>query len=66
MTEVKKWGEILALSENKGATVPAIDALIAATALVHDITVLTRNIKDMQPSGVHTLNPWEPLKNEET
>jgi toxin FitB len=35
------------------------DALIAATALVHRMTVVTRNILDFAASGVATLNPWE-------
>ena len=36
------------------------DALIAATALVHGMTVVTRNVADFQPTGVTLLNPWEP------
>ncbi|REF27256.1 hypothetical protein BDD26_2013 [Xenorhabdus cabanillasii] len=36
------------------------DALIAATALVHSMTVVTRNVADFQPTGVTILNPWEP------
>ncbi|PHM25790.1 twitching motility protein PilT [Xenorhabdus budapestensis] len=36
------------------------DALIAATALVHGMTVVTRNVADFQSSGVTLLNPWEP------
>lgn len=35
------------------------DALIAATALVHGMTVVTRNVADFQPTGVGILNPWE-------
>lgn len=35
------------------------DALIAATALVHGMTVVTRNVADFQPTGVTILNPWE-------
>lgn len=35
------------------------DALIAATALVHGLTVVTRNIKDFKATGVALLNPWE-------
>jgi len=35
------------------------DALIAATALVHGMTVITRNIADFQPTEVITFNPWE-------
>ena len=34
------------------------DALIAATAFVHGMTVVTRNIADFQPTGVPLLNPW--------
>ena len=33
-------------------------SLIAATALVHGLTVVTRNTKDFEPTGVMTLNPW--------
>lgn len=36
----------------------ARDALIAATALVHGMTVVTRNLADFDPMGVRTLNPW--------
>jgi len=38
------------------------DALIAATALVHGMTLVTRNIADFQPTGVELLNPWEVSK----
>ena len=34
------------------------DALIAATALVHGMTVVTRNVSDFEPTGVALLNPW--------
>jgi predicted nucleic acid-binding protein len=34
------------------------DALIAATALVHGFTVVTRNVRDFEPTAVATLNPW--------
>lgn len=35
------------------------DAIIAATALVHDLTVVTRNLSDFSATGVVLLNPWE-------
>jgi hypothetical protein len=35
------------------------DALIAATALVHGLTVVTRNVADFEPVGVALLNPWK-------
>lgn len=36
------------------------DALIAATALVHGLTVITRNVADFEATGASLLNPWEP------
>jgi len=39
---------------------PWRDALIAATALVHDLTVVTRNVRDFEGTGVMVLNPWLP------
>lgn len=38
---------------------PMRDALIAATALVHGMTVVTRNVRDFEPMDVKILNPWE-------
>ncbi len=38
---------------------PELDALIAATALVHGLQVVTRNVADFQPMGVKLLNPWD-------
>jgi len=58
MEEVNKWGEILATVEKNGKPLPAIDSLIAATALVHDFSIVTRNTKDMEDSGVVVTNPW--------
>ena len=37
---------------------PDRDAYIAATALVHGMTVVTRNVTDFEPAGVRLLNPW--------
>lgn len=38
---------------------PEMDAIIAATALVHGLTVVTRNVADFEPMGVPVLNPWQ-------
>jgi toxin FitB len=41
---------------------PVHDALIAATALVHGLTVVTRNIADFAPIGVALLDPWQEMR----
>lgn len=42
------------------------DAIIAATALVHGMTVVTRNVNDFEKTGVEILNPWESLRRNQT
>ena len=59
LTEINQWGKILAKAENMGKPLPAIDALIAATAIAYDFSVVTRNTKDMKESGVELINPWK-------
>jgi predicted nucleic acid-binding protein len=56
---MKYLGEIQAAAEQRGVKMPIIDSLIAATGLVHDLTVVTRNVTDMANSGVKLLNLWE-------
>lgn len=53
------WGKIQCIAEKKGKPMPAIDSLIAATGIAHDLIVVTRNVSDMEQSGVRLLNPWE-------
>jgi predicted nucleic acid-binding protein len=52
------WGQVLGECEKKGLTLPAIDSLIAAQGIFHEMTVVTRNIADMEPAGVSLFNPW--------
>lgn len=53
------WGRRLANLEKIGKTMPAIDALLAATALHGDFTLVTRNEADFQFAGVKVLNLWQ-------
>ena len=50
------WGRLLAQA---GRPVPAIDSLLAATALHHDLRLVTRNTKDFDYAGLEVINPWE-------
>jgi predicted nucleic acid-binding protein len=45
--------------EAKGRKINIADGLIAATALEHDLTVVTRNTRDFASFGIAILNPWE-------
>ena len=51
-----RWGQIMATA---GRPLPAIDSLIAATALQHGLSLVTRNSKDFQYQGLDVINPWE-------
>lgn len=52
------WGTIEGEAESKGRPISAIDGLIGATALAHNLTVVTRNVDDIAASGARVLNPW--------
>jgi toxin FitB len=50
-----RWGRLLALV---GRPVPSIDSLLAATALHHELRLVTRNQKDFDYPGLQVINPW--------
>jgi predicted nucleic acid-binding protein len=56
-----RWGALLGENQKKGRSLPILDALIAATALVHDCTLVTRNLRDFRALGASLFNPWETL-----
>ncbi len=58
-TAALKWGEITAQAMASGRLLPIIDGLIAACALVNSATLVTRNVKDFEGTGVEIFNPWE-------
>jgi predicted nucleic acid-binding protein len=52
----EEWGRLAAPRK-----LPIIDTLLAATAIVHGLTVVTRNLKDIVDTGVSYLNPFDPV-----
>jgi toxin FitB len=55
---MRVWGHLCAHNEKKGRRLPVLDSLIAATALAHKHTLVTRNTSDY-PAEVPVLNPWK-------
>jgi predicted nucleic acid-binding protein len=55
---LKAWGQLYAKHEAKGFNMGILDSLLAATAQVHDLIVVTRNTDDF-PREVKTVNPWK-------
>jgi Predicted nucleic acid-binding protein, contains PIN domain len=53
-----RWGHLAGTCKMKGLTLPVLDGLLAATALHYDLTLVTRNVKNVQGTGVDTLDPW--------
>ena len=53
------WGEQAARLERAGKTIAAIDSLMAASALVGDFLLVTRNTADFDAAGVQVMNPWD-------
>jgi predicted nucleic acid-binding protein len=53
-----RWAKLLAELRRAGQAIPIKDSLIAATALVHGLTVATRNVTDFQKAGVKVVNPF--------
>lgn len=51
-----RWGRLVAQA---GRPVPAIDSLLAATALHHELRLVTRNVQDFRFPGLTVVNPWE-------
>ena len=54
-----RWGQLTIKAKRKGIAITTADGLIAATALQHDLAIVTRNVKDFSATGVTIVNPWE-------
>jgi len=56
MAVADRWGRLIA---QMGRPVPSIDSLLAATALHHELRIVTRNQKDFDYPGLEVVNPWK-------
>src|SRR5438105_3219339 len=58
VVDAEEWGRLVARHEARGRPIQAMDGLIAATAQVHGLTLVTRNGADFALSVKSVLNPW--------
>jgi predicted nucleic acid-binding protein len=58
-TIAERWGQLAAAAKHRGSTLAVVDGVIAATALDHDLVLITRNARDFADLGVNISNPWE-------
>jgi hypothetical protein len=54
----QRWGHLQAQARRP---LPAIDSLLAATALQHNLSLVTRNVRDFAGMGLNLINPWDVL-----
>ena len=54
-----RWGLLTAVARNSGIALPVIDGLLAATALEHNLTLVTRDTAQIPSMGVSVFNPWQ-------
>lgn len=54
-----RWGLLTAAARNNGIVLPVIDGLLAATALEHNLTLVTRDTGQIPSMGVVVFNPWQ-------
>ena len=54
----ERWGELSAEASRQGRTIHVVDGLLAATVMVHGLTLVTRNVTDFAAVPVPIENPW--------
>jgi predicted nucleic acid-binding protein len=58
-TVADRWGVLAGAAKRRGRSLSAIDGLLAATALHHNLTIVSRNVSDFANTEAPILNPWE-------
>ena len=56
---LRRWGRMIGELELKGRKLPVLDSLIAATALEHDLTIITQNTSDFADTNALVLDIWK-------
>lgn len=54
----ERWGDVIAASRRRGIGLSAMDGFLAATAQAHNLTLVTRNLRDFASLDLILLNPW--------
>ena len=55
----ERWGHMSATAKRHGVTLAVVDGVIAATAIEHNLTLVTRNVNHFDGLGISLLNLWE-------
>ena len=55
----ERWAELMVEMNRQGTRLPALDSMIAASALTHNLVIATRNVSDFRRAGAKVLNPFE-------
>jgi predicted nucleic acid-binding protein len=56
---VRRWGRLSGtVQQTIGKAPPVVDTLLAATAIAHDLCLVTRNVRDVRATGAALFNPW--------
>ena len=58
LTIADRWGQLMANAKSRGRSPSVVDGLLAATAWVHNLQIVTRNEKDFSDLEVRLFNPW--------
>lgn len=54
----RRWGALTGSREREGKPLPVLDALLASTAWLHGLALVTRNERDFTDLGIRVVNPW--------
>ena len=54
----REWARLVVELRRRGRKMPLVDSMIAATARVHNLTIVSRNVRDFEPAGVEVVDPF--------